>query len=242
MNQNSKIKERQIAIEMRLSGATFKEIQEKTGHNKNFVKKWLEKWRKTGSLVDSYRKGSPTKFSSSLKKKVISELKKRHRSCRNVSQKLKRKSILVSKSSVHRIAKSVGLRNVSYKKKPFLSLNHQSKRLKFAKNHQTKNLKFWKRVIWSDESSFEEGEQARKVWIEKNEPLPIKQTKKYPKKIQVWGAIGWKGKTQLYFIPQGKRINSEAYQNILQQSLLPCANFISCKPFLFMQDNAHCRS
>ena len=115
-------------------------------------------------------------------------------------------------------------------------------RLQFAKNHQNKTMKFWKRVIFSDESPFEEGGSTRKVWISNDEPRPIQPTKKYPIKIQVWGAIGWKSKSKLHFIPQGKRLAATDYQQILKESLLPNIQSISTKPPIFMQDGAKCHT
>ena len=90
------------------------------------------------------------------------------------------------------------MRNVSYKKKPFLNAIHKQKRIEFAKSYKKKSLKFWKRVAWSDESVFEEDGCARKIWIENNEPVPIKPTKKSPIKIQFWGQLD--GKENLNFI------------------------------------------
>ena len=71
MSETSKVKERQRVIEMRLSGSTFKDIEEKTGHDKKYVKKWLNKWRKFGNLQDSHRKGAPIKLSQRNKKKLL---------------------------------------------------------------------------------------------------------------------------------------------------------------------------
>lgn len=238
MSEISKLKERQRVIEMRLSGTTFKDIHEKTGHDKKYVKKWLNKWRQFGNLQDSHRKGAPKRLTQCIKKKIIVALKKKNSSCRKVSQKFKNKSQFISKSTIHRIAKENGMRNVSFKKKPFLSSIHQKKRLEFGKLHNKKTLNYWKRVIWSDESVFQEGGSYNKIWIESNDKQPIKPKKQYPIKIQVWGAIGWKGKSKLHFISKGIRVNSELYQNILQESLLPCIHSISCKPPILMHDGA----
>ena len=78
--------------------------------------------------------------------------------------------------------------------------------------------------------------------MEKGETATVKTTKKFPIKILVWGAIGWRGKSKLYFIPQSERLTSQGYQNILQHSLLPAINSLSFKPTLFMQDGAPCHT
>ena len=98
-------------------------------------------------------------------------------SCRSIAKKLNAKSKIISKSSVHRILKSKGMRYVYPKKKPFLSKKHIEKRLLFAKKHQNKSMAFWKSVIWNDECAFEAGGTGRKLWVQKGNPAPINFTK-----------------------------------------------------------------
>ena len=42
-------------------------------------------------------------------------------------------------------------------KKPFLRDDHRRRRLKFALQHQNWTFEEWKKVIWTDESTFEIG-------------------------------------------------------------------------------------
>ena len=209
---------RSHVVNMRLSESTYKDIREKTGHDKNYVKRWVKRWEKTGSFDDALRSGAPKKISSSTRKRVINTIKKKkNSSCRMVSKLFKAQSKLISKSTVHRIITSAGMKYVTPKKKPFLSDSDMEKRLRFARANKNRGIEFWKRIVWSDESTFTEGGSIKKVWIEKGETVPVKYTKKFPIKVQVWGAIGWYGKSELYFIPAGKRLTAFDYQKILEE-------------------------
>jgi hypothetical protein len=51
-----------------------------------------------------------------------------------------------------------------------------------------------------------------------------------------WGAFGMNGTTELAEVPT--RMNSEGYQEILEETLLPSAQRISKRGWIFQQDNA----
>ena len=130
---------------MRFNGLTYKEIQKKTCHHKNYIRKWIERFNKHGSCDNLKSKNQPRKIFSSLKTKISNKVKSNNRlSCRSIAKKLNAKSKIISKSSVHRIMKSKGMRCVYPKKKQFLSKKHIEKRLLFAKKHQNKSMAFWK--------------------------------------------------------------------------------------------------
>ena len=118
---------------MRLSGSTFKEIETKTGHDRNYVTKWVQRWKETGCLEDAHRSGAPKKIPSSLAKTVVNAIKKNNSSCRKVAQEMKNESVKIRKSSVHRVVKSKGMKNVSTKKKPFLLVNIRGEEIHLPK-------------------------------------------------------------------------------------------------------------
>jgi hypothetical protein len=49
--------------------------------------------------------------------------------------------------------------------KPYLHAQHKAKRLKFAKAHVHWSGDDWKKVIWTDESSFEFGKNSRQIQV-----------------------------------------------------------------------------
>ena len=64
MTKESDITARHSVVKMRFSGKTYEEIEEKTGHNKNYVKKWVKRWGKMGSFEDAPRSGRKKKYFS----------------------------------------------------------------------------------------------------------------------------------------------------------------------------------
>lgn len=234
---------RKKVVQMRLSGQTYKSIRKETGKSKSYVQRWVSRFKETGSLSDLKRKSKPTKVCGPIQKKILKLVRTNNRySCRNLSNKLKAKTIHISKSTVHRVLQNKGFRNVKPKSKPKLTETQRKNRLEFAKKYKTKDSRYWKRVIFSDESVFEQGGNSQKVWVESGLPTPICETKNFNAKIQVWGAIGWKSKSPLFLIEQGNRLNAINYQEILRSTLIPNLQNISCKSQILLQDGASCHT
>ena len=62
-------------------------------------------------------------------------------------------STLIIRQALHQ----VGFYNRVAQKKPFLSDVHRRRRLKFALQHRNWTFEEWKKVIWTDESTFKIG-------------------------------------------------------------------------------------
>ncbi|GFW98994.1 transposable element Tcb1 transposase [Trichonephila clavipes] len=60
----------------------------------------------------------------------------------------------VSAETVRNVIRHAGYSSRVARKKPFISLQNQKKRLEFAKTQQLKTDNFWKKVIFSDENKF----------------------------------------------------------------------------------------
>ena len=106
MGENSRIQERRVAVEMSLFGATFREIQTKTGHDKKYLNTWMQRWKETGCLNDAHRSVARKKISPSLEKMVVNATKKKNSSCCKVAQEMKDEPVRMSKSFVHRVVNS----------------------------------------------------------------------------------------------------------------------------------------
>ncbi|GFT65202.1 transposable element Tc1 transposase [Trichonephila clavipes] len=85
------------------------------------------------------------------------------------------------------------------RKKPFISLQNQKKRLEFTKTHQLKTGNFWKKVVFSDESKFNicGSDGRRTVWRKSNtawDPKNLRPTVKHGGgSIMVWGCMASNG-------------------------------------------------
>ncbi|GFV15526.1 transposable element Tc1 transposase [Trichonephila clavipes] len=82
----------------------------------------------------------------------------------------------VSAETVRNVIRHAGYSSRVARKKPFISLQNQKKRLEFTKTHQLKTDNFWKKVIFSDESKFNifGSDGRRTVWRKSNTVLDPK--------------------------------------------------------------------
>ncbi|GFW74347.1 transposable element Tc1 transposase [Trichonephila clavipes] len=82
----------------------------------------------------------------------------------------------VSAETVRNVIRHAGYSSRVARRKPFISLQNQKKRLEFAKTHQLKTDNFWKKVIFSGESKFNifGSDGRRTVWRKPNTALDPK--------------------------------------------------------------------
>ncbi|GFV63976.1 transposable element Tc1 transposase [Trichonephila clavipes] len=99
----------------------------------------------------------------------------------------------VSAETVRNVIRHAGYSSRVARKKPFISLQSQKKRFKFAKTYQLKTDNFWKKVIFSDESKFNIFGSGghRTVWRKLNTALDPKNSRSTVKhgggSVMVWG-------------------------------------------------------
>ncbi|GFX22421.1 transposable element Tc1 transposase [Trichonephila clavipes] len=82
----------------------------------------------------------------------------------------------VSAETVRNVIRHAGYSSRVARKKPFISLQNQKKRLEFGKAHQLKTDNFWKKVIFIEESKFNifGSDGRRTVWRKRNTALDPK--------------------------------------------------------------------
>ena len=150
-----------------------------------------------------------------------------------------------SKTTLRRL-NEMGYHSRTAKKKPLLTNKQKLKRLAWAKKHQSWTIEQWREVIWTDESRFciSFGDKGPKVWRQKGEeflPSCLKTAIKHPGSYMVWGSMAAKGVGMLIGV-EGN-IDSEKYQDVLHQGLLPLIEPDKIlHGFTFQQDLAPCNS
>jgi transposase len=112
-----------------------------------------------------------------------------------------------------------------------LESDHHLKRLDYCMTHSNDNFH---RVVFSDEKPFKLDHTSSTVWIEDNEPIPVREISSTHTQVTVWGGIWYYGRTELCIV-RGN-IDHKKYINILKQYLIP--SMPSSNQFLFMHDNA----
>ena len=126
------------------------------------------------------------------------------------------------------------------RKKQQLTREHQRCRRVWAVTHHGWMLEDWKRVVFSDEVKISIGSDGcLYVWRRKGEEFSAEccqSVVQHPTSIMLWGCISFQGVRSLHRI-RG-RLNSEEYQLILGDVMLPDARRLVGEDFIFQQDNA----
>lgn len=216
---------------------TYAEIEKKYKLTPQFVAFWNRRYGETGTVLDRPRAGRPRKLTRPQEAVVRMNLKRKASSSlrRTALLMSARHHVIISKNTVARTAARVGLVYRLRKPKPLLKPADLLSRLRFARARRPRG--FWRRVFWSDETSFALYSFTRGEWVEKDsEPAPG-QTIKWPPRIRVWAAISAKGKTPLFRIP--KAMKAHEFADLLERKLLPSMLQIfdgDVNGFVFMQD------
>lgn len=147
---------------------------------------------------------------------------------------LKEKSIIISKSALH---KRMGKNNFVRKYlviKPLLTKLHLVKRLYWACLYNNFD---WDNVIWSDETMIVINDYKNKIWIKKDQEKIVRKVK-FPTKVMIWGFIFKNHKMRIHICE--KIVEQKYYVEILQKILEP---FIKDKNNItFQQDGARCHT
>jgi DNA-binding transcriptional regulator YhcF (GntR family) len=203
---------------------------------RNTVSQLLQKYQESGTVHDRTRSGRKRKFSEKEITKVVKKAKKERKAAPELARESKKK---VSVRTVRRYLNAGGVQWLRIKKKEKLSEAHKQERVEYAKEMKGYN---WNTVLFSDEKKFVQGAVPRYAWQDPNDRI-VEDKVPYPKKLNVWGAIGTHVKTKLYFFDEN--MNSDLYSKVLKRFLKE-KNLIyapKCPQelhnnWVFLQDNA----
>jgi transposase len=112
-----------------------------------------------------------------------------------------------------------------------LTLKHHLDRIDYCMTHSNNNFH---RIVFSDEKPFKLAHTSSTVWIEDDEPIPVREISSLHTTVMVWGGIWYNGRTELGIV-KGK-IDHQKYIQVLKRYLLP--SMPAGNDFLFMHDNA----
>lgn len=175
---------------------------------------------------------------------VIRSLRNRHVtavSLRNQLQEIR--NVNVSERTVRRRLAEANLTACRPAAGPELSRQHRVARLQFAREHQNWNDADWNRVLFTDESRFSlRGPDGRgRVWRRPGEryaPCTFSERVSFHGgSVMVWAGISTEARTDLYVIPRGSLTAERYIEEILQDYVVPYAQFIGPN-FILMHDNA----
>jgi transposase len=142
-------------------------------------------------------------------------------------------------------AHDLGFNNRIAAQKPFLSDNHKAARLRFAEEHPHWDVNDWRKVLWTDESSFEIGKNSKQIHVWKKPQTKYKKQNLAPTfksgrmSTMVWGSFFSNTKGPLKIFPPGQRKAADFIENIYKPSLIPFLNQVNPNQHLIlMEDNA----
>ena len=123
-----------------------------------------------------------------------------------------------------------GIKKWKPAKEPLLTEARKQRRLSWC--HEHVNID-WKRVVFTDESYFQTFRNCIKLWAKTK---PAVQQPKWSPKVTIWGGICWERVTALTIC--NGHVNSESYQDILEECLVPSADVYYPSGYILQQENA----
>lgn len=159
-----------------------------------------------------------------------------------IQRQVKHHGVSVSIRTVRNRLKSFDLKSYRVARKPRLTPLMKKRRLDFARDHVSWTVEDWKKVMWSDESNFEQfGIKATRVrrpsGARYKEKFVIPTVKHCPS-IMVWASFSAYGRGALVFLEPKERLNAEKYLKILNEKLHCFMTIHQCN--IFQQDSAPC--
>ena len=148
--------------------------------------------------------------------------------------------INVSYRTVNRIRNEMKLQYRPPIRSVFISPEAATKRKDWTAFHLANGTHFMN-VAFTDESWFQLDRNRRWVWVDKQNLTDgmFSKSKAHPKKVMIWGAIGWNFKSELIIID--KSVNTEYYIDkiLLESSFIDDADRCwGAGNWIFQQDNA----
>ena len=212
------IEEQSRIVGLHKAGVKGVKIVAKLGHPKTTVNTVLKRFERHGTFEGQKSTGRPQKLLERSIRIVTRALATNH--SQTLEDITNRKQILeditncsgfgVSTSTIRIALHNVGFHNRVAAKKPFLNDAHRSRRLQFAKHHQKWTCEDWKKIIWTDELTFEVGKNLRqiKVWRKSDERYKsdcLTPTFKSGRtSVMIWGAFIATHKLPLIAMPPGR--------------------------------------
>lgn len=203
------------------------------------VSRIYKKYKETGTTANIPKPGRPKLLDERncryLIRKVIENPAITSNQIQNNMKEVINKNI--HSSSIRRLLLQNNIKSYVAKKKPFLSKKQMKKRLDWCKAYRYMTSDYWKKIIFSDESTFcikmdIVNKRIRRSSLDNAyKSKYLQQTIKFPPYWMIWGCFRDNELGPLVFI--NGTVNSIKYKEILEKNLV---NFI--KPGDIFQDDS----
>lgn len=130
-------------------------------------------------------------------------------------------------------------------RKPMLTKKQRQMRIKFCKKYKDKPVEWWDKVMFTDESVFQQVRNTGYNYIrrpsgERYNPKYTVKTAKHPPSLMCWGGISSHGTGPLTLIPKGQKVNAAFYVKMLDEKLKTHMDIHGTT--ILLQDSAPCHT
>ena len=237
---------RASVIALHLKGKAAKEISQLLEVKHFTVHRIITRYNETGTADDRPRSGRPATVNTPKLRRALKGRIQRNnqRSMRRMAKELK-----TNRETVRSIVtKTFGLHPYKLLKAQLLTERQKLKRLQRSSTllQRFRNQKH-RRILFTDEKVFTieqyHNRQNDRELLTKGSHKDPNRTRvthtQGPASVMVWAGICATGKTPLVFIERGVKINSEVYQNMLADDVVPWAESqFGNRLWTFQQDGA----
>jgi len=177
-----------------MTGEKIKSITERLGVPKSTVQDWI----KSGRTHPKKRPGRPKAITPRerrhLKRFIKTNHQTRRMSAHAIIEQLK---LDVSEATLIKTLAELNIFHRVARRRPFLRKLDRQRRLEYARKYKNWTVEDWKRVIWTDETSFQIGMRRGSVdwiWRSPDEEFHadcIDYTKRPKIGVMFWGSFRW---------------------------------------------------
>jgi transposase len=191
------------------------QIADKLDVSPKAVRSVIRRYRKMGQTSNRPGQGRKRKLSREEERSIMQKAD-REKSAETIATQIsKKRKKSISEHTVRRVLKRRRHKYLTKIEREDLTEVQMERRLAFAEKRINDN---WRKVLFSDEKTFELQTGPHKCW-ENPAKRKVRRVKRWPKKIHVWGGIGYWWQTKLYFFEQN--LDGELYRKILNKCLPP---------------------
>jgi transposase len=219
----------------------YDEIAVKVGVHEATVGRIIRQFKKTGNYTKKKQTGRPRKLSKMDSRQLVRLVHEDRRGNLEDFRKLMRADVSIA--TLRRELHRQGIHCRVARKKPFLTARHIAKRLEFARKYKDWTVEQWRKVLWTDEASFERGKSSRQAhaWRKKDEANKMEccaaTFKSGRISVMVWGGIMHGKKTKLAVFEQGVKKTADYYRDLVYEG--PLSELMETEDdFILMEDGA----
>ena len=228
MNLTTKECQRAAVLQLYLSGHRLCDIfkaLEKSGMKRRTVYDIVHRYLDTGSVSDRKRSGRPRTVRTPA---MLKALTARIRRSPRRSQKKLALQIMVSKETIRKaLREDLGVK--AFKRGTCHMLTIPQKKMRVLKCRALIKRyagQRYRKILFTDEKIFTTEEkfnaQNDRIYAKSKSDIPIASRKSkrshHPGSVMVWIGVSWTGKSQLFFVPQGVKVQAKNY---LESNLKP---------------------